>query len=81
MTALPDLFGDLPPRTVSDSPWARRKVQKAPPSRTCPKTGHRLWCDCGRPAVIGRGAIVRRGIVGTWTCGRAECAPAREAAE
>lgn len=74
MTPAHDLFGDMPPRPADDSPWARKKAPP-PPSRTCPKTGHRLWCDCGRPAVIGRGAIVRRGIVGTWTCGRAECAP------
>lgn len=66
MSQQTDLFGAPAP--------TRPEPARKPSSSLCPRTGRNLKCDCGRLAVIGRGAIVRRGIVGTWTCGRVECA-------
>lgn len=67
MSGTGDLFG-------APAPARPEPVQK-PSAPICPRTGRNLKCVCGRWAVIGRGAIVRRGITGKWTCGRAECAP------
>lgn len=75
MSAAPDLFGAPSPRSAR--PWPRRPRPAPPVDRTtCPRTGRALRCACGRWATHGRGVCLRAGQIGTWTCGRVECAGA-----
>lgn len=63
MSALPDLFAGQP------------RPGRNPPPKTADTSWKPLRCACGRWATHGFGVCLRAGQAGTWTCGRAECAP------